>query len=107
MEIISDSNFEEKILKSSGPTFLGFWAEWCSPCHMINPYLDELDLEYQEKNITIARCNVDENSKTIEEYDIKNIPTFIIFHNGQERERFTGGLQKEKLIEAIEKYLDN
>lgn len=102
-----DSNFELEVLKSEVPVLVEFWAPWCAPCHLMKPILEELSADFEGKNIKIGLCNADENSEAVERHGILNIPTFLLFVNGEEKERLSGGLQKEKLVEVIEKYLNN
>lgn len=101
----TDANFEAEVLKSDIPVFVDFWAPWCGPCQMMGPIVDELAKEIDGKKIKIGKLNVDENQTTAGAYDVMSIPTFIIFKNGKEIDRLEGGLQKEKLKEAIENQL--
>ena len=79
---ITDSSFEDVVLKSELPVVLDFWAEWCGPCKNIAPILEELADEYKNK-ITIAKINIDENQKTPATYGVKGIPTLILFKEGE------------------------
>ena len=101
----TDANFSEEVLKSDMPVFVDFWAPWCGPCQMMGPIVDELAKEYEGKNIKIGKLNVDENAETAGQYSVMSIPTFMIFKGGQMVDQTTGGVQKEKLMEMINKYL--
>jgi len=79
---VTDSNFEDEVLKSEQPVVLDFWAEWCGPCKNIAPLLDELADEYKNK-LVIAKINIDENQKTPTAYGVKGIPTLIMFKDGE------------------------
>ena len=79
---VTDSNFEDEVLKSEQPVVLDFWAEWCGPCKNIAPILDELAGEYKNKLI-IAKINIDENQKIPATYGVKGIPTLILFKEGE------------------------
>lgn len=103
--ILTDANFEAEVLKSSLPVLVDFWAPWCGPCQMMGPIIDELAKEYEGKNIKIGKINVDENGETAGKYDIMSIPSFIIFKNGEVVDQLTGGVQKEKLTELLDKHI--
>ena len=78
---VSDSSFEQDVLKSNVPVLLDFWAEWCGPCKMIAPILDQIAAEYAGK-VIVAKINVDENPKTPMKFNVRGIPTLILFKNG-------------------------
>jgi thioredoxin 1 len=81
-KIVTDANFETNVLKSAQPVVVDFWAEWCGPCKMVGPILEEIAAELQGQ-LTIAKMNVDENPTTPGKYGIRSIPTLIVFKNGQ------------------------
>ena len=81
---VSDSSFEQDVLKSNVPVLLDFWAEWCGPCKMIAPILDQIAAEYAGK-VVVAKMNVDENPKTPMKFSVRGIPTLILFKNGAVR----------------------
>lgn len=100
---INESEFENEVLKSSIPVLVDFWAEWCGPCRMLAPIIDELAREYSEDKVKIYKLNVDENPKVAAKYGIMAIPTVIIFKNGKPFEQITGVRPKNDIKAAIER----
>ena len=98
---ISDASFEEDVLKADGPVLVDFWAEWCGPCKMIAPVLEELADEYNGK-LTVAKLNIDSNPETAPKYGVRGIPTLIIFKNGQAEGTKVGALSKSQLAAFID-----
>ena len=94
---LSDDDFEEKVLKSSVPVLVDYWAEWCGPCKMIAPILDEISKEY-ESRVTIAKLNIDDNPATPQRYSVRGIPTLSLFIDGQLVDSKVGALSKSQLI---------
>ena len=90
---VSDSSFEQDVLKSNVPVLLDFWAEWCGPCKMIAPILDQIATEYAGK-VLVAKMNVDENPKTPMKFNVRGIPTLILFKNGQLQGQKIGAVRK-------------
>jgi thioredoxin 1 len=97
----TDANFEEEVLNSDVPVLLDYWAEWCGPCKMIGPILEELAGEYVGK-VKIGKLNVDDNSQTPPQYGIRSIPTLMIFKNGQVEGTKVGGGSKSDLAGFID-----
>jgi thioredoxin 1 len=90
---VSDSSFEQDVLKSNVPVLLDFWAEWCGPCKMIAPILDQIAAEYAGR-VVVAKMNVDENPKTPMKFNVRGIPTLILFKNGQAEGQKIGAVRK-------------
>jgi len=97
---VSDATFESEVLKSKGPVVVDFWAEWCGPCRMIAPALEEIAGALGEK-VKIVKLNVDENPQTAAKYNIQSIPTLLIFKNGDMSSRQIGAAPKQKLEQWI------
>ena len=97
---VSDASFESDVLKSPGPVVVDFWAEWCGPCRMIAPALEEIAGTLNGK-VKIVKLNVDENPQTAAKYGIQSIPTLMIFKNGQMASRQIGAAPKQKLEQWI------
>ncbi len=93
---ITDANFEELVLKSDKPVLVDFWAEWCGPCRMVGPIVEELANEYGDTAV-IGKVNVDHNSNITVEYGIRNIPTLLIFKNGEVVDKQVGAVAKSVL----------
>ena len=100
----SDETFEEEILKSDIPAMVDFWAEWCGPCKMVTPVVEELAKEYKGK-IKIASMDVDGNRQTPGKYGIRNIPTLIFFKSGGVSQTIIGAQPKSRIDEELKKLL--
>ena len=98
---VTDSTFDEVVLKSANPVLVDFWATWCRPCQMVAPILEELTGEYSGK-LTIAKLDVDQNQQTAQKYHVMSIPTMIVFKNGQPIRNIVGFKPKEKLKEELD-----
>jgi len=98
---LTDDQFEEKVLQSTIPVLVDYWAEWCGPCKMIAPVLESLADEYEGK-LKIAKLNIDENPKTPIKYHVKGIPTLTIFKDGSIQDTKVGALSKSQLIAFID-----
>ena len=101
---VSDSSFEQDVLKSNGPVLLDFWAEWCGPCKMIAPILDQIAAEYAGK-VVVAKMNVDENPRTPMKFSVRGIPTLILFKNGQLQGQKIGAVRKADVVAFLDSNL--
>jgi thioredoxin 1 len=104
VQTFTDSNFDEIVIKSTGPVLVDFWAEWCGPCKRLGPTVDALATEYAGK-ITIGKLNIDDNPTTPEKFQIRGIPTLLIFKGGQVVESLVGLAHKDEIKEKIDKHL--
>jgi len=98
---LTDGNFEKEVLKSKIPVLVDFWAEWCMPCKMIAPILDEVVKKFHGK-LKIAKLNIDEGQDTATKYAVMSIPTLMFFKNGAVSDQVVGALSKEQLIKKIQ-----
>jgi len=101
---LSDDSFEEEVLKNDVPVLVDYWAEWCGPCKMIAPILDEIASEYGDK-IKVAKLNIDDNSDTPPKYGIRGIPTLMLFKNGSVEATKVGAVSKSQLSAFIDQHL--
>jgi thioredoxin 1 len=100
----NDDNFEADVLQSEKPVLLDFWAEWCGPCKMITPILNEVAVEYGER-LKVTKLNVDENQATPPKYGIRGIPTLMLFKNGNIEATKVGALSKAQLTAFIDSHI--
>ena len=102
--IITNDNFKAEVLESDVPVLADFWAEWCVPCKMVEPILEQMAEEYKGK-IKVARINVDEEGELASSYNIVSIPTILLFHNGNVARQQIGAVPKKALEELVKEYL--
>ena len=98
---LTDDSFETEVLKADGPVLVDYWAEWCGPCKMITPVLEEIAKEYAGK-IKITKLNIDENPATPPKYGIRGIPTLMLFKNGNVEATTVGAVSKSQLSAFID-----
>jgi thioredoxin 1 len=102
--VLTDANFDEEVLQAETPVLVDFWAEWCGPCRMIGPIVEELATEFEGK-IKVGKVNVDQNQGTAAKYGIRSIPTLLLFKGGDLAEQMVGAQPKNKIVESINKVL--
>jgi len=98
---ISDESFEEEVLQSERPVLIDYWAEWCGPCKMIAPVLDEIATEYSDR-LKVVKLNIDDNPQTPPKYGIRGIPTLMVFKNGQVEATKVGSVSKAQLTAFLD-----
>jgi len=101
---LTDDTFEDEVLNAEGPVLVDYWAEWCGPCKMIAPILDEISSEYEGK-IKVAKLNIDDNPTTPPKYGIRGIPTLMLFKNGNVEATKVGAVSKSQLTAFIDSNL--
>ena len=104
METLTDATFDENVKGSDVPVLVDFWAEWCGPCKMITPVLEEIAAEHAGK-VRIAKLNIDDNLDVTRRFDVMSIPTLILFKDGEPKARLIGAKPKGALLEEISAYL--
>jgi thioredoxin 1 len=96
----TDSNFEELVLKSDKPVIVDFWAEWCGPCRMVGPIVQEISVEFQESAV-VGKVDVDSNPGITQKFGIRNIPTILFFKNGEIADKQVGAVAKSVLVNKL------
>ncbi len=99
VEQVNDGNFSKEVLKAEQQVLVDFWAEWCGPCRMVGPVVEEIAREYD--NIKVCKLNVDENQSTAVRYGVMSIPTLILFENGKVKNKVTGYMPKNGLVRKL------
>jgi len=97
---VNDTNFDEVVLSSDKPVVVDFWAEWCGPCKMIGPYIEQMADEFRDKAV-IVKCDVDSSPNVARRFSIRNIPTVLFFKNGQVVDKQVGAAQKSVFVNKL------
>jgi thioredoxin 1 len=101
---VNDRAFEQEILQADGPVLVDFWADWCVPCHMVSPVVEEIGRD-QAGVLKVAKLNVDDNPESARRYGVMSIPTLILFKGGQEVSRVVGAKPKDAILREIGEHL--
>ncbi len=101
---LTDAEFEKEVLQSDVPVLVDFWAEWCGPCRMIGPIIDELSAEYEGK-AKMVKMDIDANPETPVQYGVRNIPTVLFFKNGEVVDKQVGAVPKTAFVEKLNKLI--
>jgi thioredoxin 1 len=101
---ITDNNYEELVINSGKVALLDFWAEWCGPCRMLTPIVNELHTEFEGRAV-IGKVNVDDNAGITAKYGIRNIPTILVFKNGEVVDKIVGTTSKSKLADILNRHV--
>jgi thioredoxin 1 len=104
VQTLTDGNFEDAVIKANAPVLVDFWAPWCGPCKQLAPTVEALATEYAGK-LTVGKMNVDENPTTPEKFQIRGIPTLLIFKGGQVVDSVVGAVHKDAIKERIDKHI--
>ena len=101
---VTDQTFENEVLQSGTPVLVDFWAEWCGPCRLISPILDELSVEYAGR-LKVTKVDVDSSPGVAAKYGVRGIPTLILFKNGRVVDQFVGAASKHQMLQRIQPHL--
>lgn len=97
---VTDNNFNSEVLNSDKMVLVDFWAEWCGPCKMVAPVVEEIARDYEDK-VKVCKLNVDDNQKTASKYGVMSIPTMMVFENGKEKEKIVGYQPKQSIVKKL------
>ncbi len=100
----TDAEFEGQVLQSEKPVLVDFWADWCVPCHMVSPVVEEIGQEHSD-SLAVAKLNVDDNPRTAQRFGVMSIPTLILFVSGEEAARVVGAQPKEAILRQIQPHI--
>ncbi len=103
-KVFTDANFDQEVLKSDKPVLVDFWAEWCAPCRIVAPTVEAIAEQYADR-AKVGKLNVDENQLVTSRYNIRGIPTLLLFKNGQIQEQVVGATSKDVILKLLEKHL--
>lgn len=103
--IVTNETFSEQVLQSSGPVLVDFWAEWCAPCKQLLPIVDDIAEEYAGE-ARICKINADENKETMQQFQVRGLPTMILFVDGKEKARLVGLVSKTRIAQLIDESLE-
>lgn len=107
MKTFTTDNFKEEVLGSDGLVVVDFWAEWCGPCKMLGPIMEEIAEEFKDEDkVSVGKLNVDENGETAQQYQVMSIPAVKFFKNGEVVDQIVGLQPKEAIVEKINKLVD-
>jgi len=101
---VTDQDFEDRVLKSDTPVLVDFWAEWCVPCHMVSPVVEEIGRD-KGASLVVAKLNIDANPEITRKYGVMSIPTLMLFKGGQEMARVVGARGKDALLKEIDPHI--
>ena len=104
MKAVTDADFDEEVLKSDKPVLVDYWAEWCGPCRMVSPVLEEIDAEHGDK-LEIVKLNIDENPEVSQRYGIMAIPTINVFSGGEVVKQIVGAKPKSALLRELAEFI--
>ncbi len=103
-KVVTDETFDTEVLQNSKPVVVDYWAEWCGPCRMVAPVLEEIASEHSDK-IEVVKLNIDENPKVAQRYQIMAIPTMSVFHNGEVVKQIVGAKPKAALLRELAEFI--